>query len=375
MDNLFKNMTDNMLDVFDETLNFTIGPVQMYPSSLELGSKQIPYFRNREFSEIYFENERLMHKFLHAESGAKAVFMTGSGSASMEAAVMNIFTDRDNVLVVNGGTFGERFAEICQIHAVPHTEIKLNYGEPLTAQDLMPYENKGYTGLLVNLHETSTGVLYDIDLLSDFAVRNRLFLVVDAISAFLAEDIDMDKHCIDAVIIGSQKALALPPGVSVISLSARAVERVMDNRVKSLYFNLASYLKNGERGQTPFTPAVGTLIQLNDRLRRIDAVGCETEIDKVRSIAAYFRKRIEPLPLRIFAKTPSCAITSLSCLSGNSAQTVCDILKADYKLFVCPNGGELQHRIFRVGHIGNICKNDIDRLIDALNDMERRQLL
>jgi aspartate aminotransferase-like enzyme len=368
-------MNGNRLSTLDGLLNFTIGPVQMHPETLATGAKQIPYFRNAEFSEVYFENERLINKFLQAGNDAKALFMTGSGTASMEAAILNLFSGQDKLLVINGGTFGARFSEICKIHDIPYSEINLNYGEPLTERELCAFENKGYSGLLVNLHETSTGVVYDMDLISGFATRNNLILVTDAISAFLAETIETEKHRIDALIIGSQKALALPPGLSIISLSNRAIDRILRNNVKSLYFDLRIYLKDGARGQTPFTPAVGTLIQLNDRLRRIDETGYETEIAQVRNTAAYFRENIASLPLKIFAKTPANAVTALYSRNGQSAQTICNVLKTDYKIFVCPNGGELQHKIFRVGHIGYITQKDNDRLIDALKDINRRKLL
>ena len=124
-----------------------------------IGAEQVPYFRTAEFSEIMKENERLMKEFAKASDDARVVFITGSGTASMEAVVMNCFTSADKLLVVNGGSFGHRFVQLCQIHDIPYTEIKLETGNPLTAEELSAYEGQGYTGFLVNLHETSTGVL------------------------------------------------------------------------------------------------------------------------------------------------------------------------------------------------------------------------
>ena len=140
---------------------------------------------------IMKENEQLMKQFAKASDDARTVFITGSGTASMEAVVMNVFTPADKVLVVNGGSFGHRFVQLCEIHEIPHTEIKLEMGTPLTAEDLKPYEGQGYTGFLVNLHETSTGVLYDIQMISDFCHRNHIFLAVDSISSFLADPFNM----------------------------------------------------------------------------------------------------------------------------------------------------------------------------------------
>lgn len=120
---------------------------------------------------------------------------------------------------------------------------------------------------MVNAHETSTGVLYDLDLIGDFCKKENIFLVVDAISAFLADDINMKKNNINVMITGSQKALALPAGMALIVVDKKAIERIENNNVKSMYFNLKDYLNNGKRGQTPFTPAVSIILQLNSRLK------------------------------------------------------------------------------------------------------------
>ena len=107
-------------------LNFTVGPVQSAECVKKIGAEDCPYFRTQEFSDVMLESERLVKKFAGAPEGARAVFITGSGTASMEATVMNVLTPQDRVLVVNGGSFGHRFCELCEIHGVPHDEIKLN---------------------------------------------------------------------------------------------------------------------------------------------------------------------------------------------------------------------------------------------------------
>ena len=105
-------------------LNFTVGPVMSSEKVRAIGAEQVPYFRTTEFSEIMFENERLVKKFAKAEENARVCFMTGSGTASMEATVINIFTPKDKILVIDGGSFGHRFVELLEIHEIPHSIIK-----------------------------------------------------------------------------------------------------------------------------------------------------------------------------------------------------------------------------------------------------------
>ena len=119
-------------------INFTVGPVQSGRKVLEIGGEQVPYFRTPEFSEIMLENERLVLKFAKAPQGARAVFMTGSGTASMEAVVMGTLSKNDKAIVVNGGSFGARFVELLKIHEIPFEEIKLEHGKALTSEMLKP---------------------------------------------------------------------------------------------------------------------------------------------------------------------------------------------------------------------------------------------
>ncbi len=340
-----------------------------------VGSEQIPYFRTDEFSSLMKENEMLIKNFFGAADSSRVVFLTGSGTAAMEASVMNVLNEKDKALVVNGGGFGARFVKLCEIYNVPHTEIKISSGKKLIQEMLSAYENKGYTAFVVNVHETSTGVLYDIKMISEFCKRNNLILIVDAISSFLADKLSMHELGINVMITGSQKALALPPGVSVIALDEAAIKRVETNQVKSMYFDISDYLKNGERGQTPFTPAVSVLIQMNKRLKQIENDGLQAEQDRIETIAKDFREKIKELPFEFFSESMSNAVTSLTHKQGVSARMIFEILKDEYNIFVCPNGGELADKVFRVGHIGALTTEDNDALINALKDMQRRKMI
>ena len=169
--------------------------------------------------------------------------------------------------------------------------------------------------------------------------------------------------------------MACPPGISIITFSKQGVERVMSNDPKCMYFDLRDALKNGERGQTPFTPAVGILRQINMRLREIDAAGgVESEIDRIGGIARDFREKIKGLPFEIVSESLSNAVTPLHPLTA-SAYDIFTILKDEYGIWICPNGGDLKDKIFRVGHIGYILPKDNTTLVEALKDLKNRSYL
>lgn len=358
-------------------INFTVGPVQSSEAVRAIGAENVPYFRTAEFSEVMLENECLIKKFAHATEDSRVVFMTCSGSGGMETAIINTLTKNDNALVVNGGSFGERFVELLTLHEIPFTEIRLKHGKALKPEHLVPYEGKGYTAFLLQKNETSTGVHFDINLVSDFCKRNNIFLIVDTISTFLTDPFDMAALDAGIMITGSQKALACPPGIAIMALAPSALKRIEETKCSCQYLDLKLALKNQERGQTPWTPAVGVLLQINVRLKEIDAAGgVDSEIKRANGLANYFRNKLKKhqLPFEIVSESLSNAVTPLH-PTTQSAYEIFLKLKDDYGIWVCPNGGDLKDTLFRVGHLGYLTMNDYDKLINAFIDLRNKKFI
>lgn len=358
-------------------INFTVGPVQSSDAIRAIGAEQVPYFRTAEFSETMFENERLIKKFANATDESKVVFMTSSGSGGMETAIMNCLTKNDKALVINGGSFGQRFVELLTLHEIPFTEIKLEHGKALKPEHLSEFEGKGYTAFLMQKHETSTGVHYDINLVSDFCKRNKCFLIVDTISTFLCDPFDMEASGVGVMITGSQKALACAPGIAVMILAPSAIERINNIKCCCQYFDLKLALQNMERGQTPWTPAVGILRQINARLKEIDANGgAMVEIERCAGLAKYFRDKLKEydLPFEIVSESLSNAVTPLH-PTTQSAYEIFLKIKNEYNMWICPNGGSMKDTIFRVGHIGYLQKEDYDKLLNAFIDLREKKFI
>ena len=355
-------------------INFTVGPVQSSETICSIGAEQVPYFRTQEFSELMLENEQLVLEFAGAPKESRVVFLTSSSSGGMEAAIMNTLTPNDKAIVINGGSFGERFVELLKLHSIPFSEIKLEKGKNLKPEHLIQYENKGYTAFLVQKHETSTGVHYDMDVIKDFCVRNDLFLIVDTVSTFLCDSFNMANLGVDVMITGSQKALACPPGISILILTPKAINRVNRTKCVCQYFDLKLGLKNQDRGQTPWTPAVGILRQINARLKEIESTGGpDEEIRRCSSLAEYFRSQlvVHNLPFEIISERLSNAVTPLHPLT-QSAYEIFLKLKDEYGIWVCPNGGEMKDSVFRVGHMGCLTQSDYDTLIAAFLSLKER---
>lgn len=361
-------MTEKELELL-----FTVGPVEMEESIIQASAFPLPYFRTEEFSEKVKTIGDLMKQVTHTKSSSEVVLLTASGTGAMEAALLNLFTTLDKVLIVNGGTFGQRFVQLCEILQIPYSSIKLPLGKTLTKGELDFYRNKGYTGLLINALETSTGVYYDLPMIGTFCKQENMLFVVDAIGSFLADPYFMDDWNIDVTIISSQKALSVAPGISIVLLNEKGRERIKRKNVPSLYFNFKNYFLDMKEGQTPFTPAIGVLLQLHQRLEKIREIGVPAINSRTRVLAEHFRERIKSLPFKILSESLSNTLTPLSPTHADAYQVYLYLKKNN--IYVNPNGGELKSKLFRVGHIGNLTIEDNEKLIALLFEMERNGLL
>ncbi len=348
--------------------HFIVGPVELYPFTRDIYKKDYFYFRTEEFGSMVRDCLKRANKLIGNDIENSLIYLTASGSAAMEAVVENCMNSNDKALVINGGTFGHRFCELLKHHNVNFDSINLEWNEELVHSHLEQYENKDYTALFVNLHETSTGQLYDIKMLSDFCKRNNMLLIVDAISTFLADEYNMDKMGIDVTIISSQKGFCLSPGVSFISFSKKAIEKVQNNNsLTSAYFDFKEYFKNIERGQTPYTPAVFIIYELKAMLDYIDSIGGkDTLLNQIKEKCLHFRKLAQKNGLKIPNNYKlSNMITPIICEDFKASKLV-KHLREKYGLCVNPCGGALADKMFRVSHIGNTTIEDFNELIDKI---------
>lgn len=348
---------------------FTVGPVDMYEETRRIGGEPIPYFRTPEFSEIMLDIEQKFLKLLNAPEESRLITLTASGTGAMEATVLNVLHEQDKVLVIEGGSFGKRFKQICELYRIPHDSLVLEYGEELTKERLSLYENKGYTALLVNIHETSIGQLYDYKMLGEFCKHNHMYYIVDAISSFLADELDMEASGMDVVITASQKALALPPGLSFVALAPGIIrERVDVLPTKCMYFDFKDYMANMERGQTPFTPAVGIIMQLKQRMDELCEMGVANSIEHHRELALAFRCMCKENGIPVVSYPKSNALTTIE-FPNNNALDVFDIMKNKYGKMLTPSGGEIGKKLLRVGHLGEMKLSDYEELIRELKEV------
>ncbi len=352
---------------------FTIGPTEMYEVTKETRRQDIPYFRNQDFSDVMLEADRMLKDCMKTAESSQGIYLTASGTAAMEAVVMNLIRKGDRVLVVAGGTFGKRFSEICSIHGAETDVISLADMEVLEWKHFEPFTANEYKAVLVNLHETSTGQLYDIELFKKFVAGKDTLLIVDAISTFLCDDFAMDANGIDAVIISTQKGLCVSPGMSVVMMNEKTAAMVKSTEeIGNIYFDFNDYMLNMKRGQTPFTPAVGICFEIRDMLKYITDQGLEARLAEVKGRTDAFRSIIaaaEGISIPSFSK--SNAITTVI-FDKPVAKAVEQELKDTLGYFINPSGGEAGEYRFRVSHVGALTEEETVKLAETIVEIYNR---
>jgi len=345
------------------------------PINISEHLKNITYFRDNEFTEMILENEELLKKAVNCESG-RVIPLTCSGTGGMDAIVTNLISNNDKVLVIDGGTFGKRWYEICKFYGRNVVKYSVPFGKDINFVKFREQIEKIQpTIVLIQHHETSSGQLYDIKKIGKIAKDHNSLFVVDAICSFLSDSFKMDSSNVDVALISSQKGLLLDSGMSYIILNNKSMEHLLKIKQLSYYFNLNNYLRhhNLGRGHTPFTPAVGLVYALHNRLVDIDI---EQEIKKVSQKAQFFRSKIVEFPLRMIPETPSNFLTALIIDNkDNGAKDLTFQLKKK-NIFICPTNNVEEYLpnssdiYFRVAHTG--CdKSEHEELIDEMRKFFR----
>lgn len=327
---------------------------------LHIGANQIPYMRTGAFSDMVLESEEILQQLIGCKNG-KVVAYTASGTAAMESAVVNYASNFKKIMVINGGTFGKRWKEICDYHRLPCDEFKVDFGKDINFTKLEDHlKNGNYGVLLCQHHETSSGQLHDLNNISVLCRKYEISLVVDAISSFLSDPFNMMDSNVDMAVLTSQKGLNLPPGLAFLIISKKAMEHGF--RRNNFYLDVAENLKNLKRGQTPYSPATNLFIQLNLRLKKIQKTGISHVLQKVNENAAYFRQacRLNNWPLS--------AQSASACITGfyiNNGKAICKALLKE-NIFVMPSSKD---DLIRISHIGIQNKAILDILIQKLKGL------
>lgn len=340
----------------------------VFPGEIEedirkINSEEIPYMRTAGFSQLVKECEQMLLELVHCDGG-RVIPYTASGTAAMDAVVTNYVKALDGkAFVIEGGSFGKRWQQLCEYYDAEYEVFSVDFCKDIDydALEKAVAESRPKV-LLCQQHETSTGVLYNMERISTICHRYNVSLVVDVISSFLADPLYMDKWGIDICLTSTQKGLNISPGLSIVFLSSRLNEFKFAHG--NYYLDFEENLKNLTRGQTPFSPATTLFMQLHERLKRDTALGVDAIIDTVHKRAVYFRSLCEKNHWETPAESKSNCITGFF-VHKNGDRLFTEMIKRGF--YIMPGGTP---HYFRVSHLGLQTEADLDVLADNIKQIE-----
>jgi serine---pyruvate transaminase len=343
------------------------GPTPIPPEVSAAGALPIIHHRTPEFGEVFTRvNENLKRIFLTQND----IFTyAASGTGAFEGAIQNLFSPGDRVLVVNNGNFGARWVKMSRAFGLKVTELEYDWGRKANNEEVAGAiaSDPEIKAAMCVLSETSTGTVNDIE---GFArATENVLTIVDAVSGLGACPLRTDEWGVDVVVAGSQKALMAPPGLGFVSVSERAMRMHEESRMPRYYFDWTAakraYAKDPP--QTPWTPAVSVIIQLDIALRQILDEGLENVFERHVLLGRAARAGIKGIGLRLFGPDEdlNSAVTAAYVPEGIDGKQLVRMMFREHGIQVAGGQGPMEGKIFRIGHCGYFDSYDIIATIAA----------
>ncbi|MFC1521949.1 pyridoxal-phosphate-dependent aminotransferase family protein [Elusimicrobiota bacterium] len=353
----------------------TPGPTPLPDEVYREIAKPILHHRTTEFRasmKRVFEDL----KYVFQTQECEPFILSSSGTGALEAAVINFFNPGEKVLIAAIGSFGERWASIAQNFGIDAQVIKEEWGnaaDPDKVEDILK-KNPDIKGIFVTHVETSTGTLNNIKAFGNLAVKYGALLLIDAVSSLAGEEFCQDLWHVDVCVSGSQKGLMCPPGLALISVSKKALNKMKTVTTPRFYWDLNRYVKAKTTDETPFTPPVQLIAALSVSLNMIKKETLPARYARIKELSEFTRNEVtDRFKAEFFSKSPANILTAFKLpksLAGN-AITSTQILKTireNRKISIADGQGPQKGKLFRIAHIGAITKEDVKKGLDALSE-------
>ena len=346
------------------------GPTTVHPRVLNAMSKAVVNHRGAKYGEILTETTELMSKVFQTPN--KSYLLTGSGTASMEAAVANTVAPGEKILNVVGGKFGERLLKISETHGIDAKELAVEWGtavDPKLIAEALD-EDEDTKAVTVIHNETSTGVAAPIEEIGKVMKNYDALYIVDTVSSLAGDEVNVEKFGIDVCFTGSQKCLAAPPGMAAITLSDEAWAAVDKVETNTFYLDLKAARKSGDKvpPQTPYTPSVSLTYAMNEALKMIMEEGLDARVARHHKAAKASVAAVKALGLELFADeaVSSATVTAVKMPEGITDDQFRGTTRDKYGVELAGGQDHLKGNIFRIGHMGNISYKELVQTFAAI---------
>ena len=346
------------------------GPTPVPETVLQAMGRHPIGHRSADFQKIVKRTTKQL-QWLHQTTG-DVLAITGSGTAAMEAGIINVLSKGEKVLCGDNGKFGERWVKLARAYGLDVQVIQAEWGQPLDPEAfraaLEADTAKAIKAVILTHSETSTGVINDLETIAKHArAHGTALTIADCVTSLGACNVPMDEWGLDVIGSGSQKGYMMPPGLAFVAISERAWEAYGRSDLPKFYLDLGKYRKSAQADSNPFTPAINLYFALEAALEMMQAEGLEAIFARHARHRAAAQAGMEAMGLPLYAAEGhgSPAITAVA-PEGIDAEALRKAVKEKFDILLAGGQDHLKGKVFRIGHLGFVCDRDVLTAVAAI---------
>ena len=346
------------------------GPTPVPETVLKAMGRHPIGHRSAEFQAVVRRTTEQL-RWLH-QTQNDVLVITGSGTAAMEAGIINTLSYGDKVICGDNGKFGERWVKLAKAYGLDVQVVKADWGQPLDPEAfriaLEADTNKKIRAVILTHSETSTGVINDLATISQYVrAHGTALTIADCVTSLGACNVPMDSWGLDVVASGSQKGYMMPPGLSFVAMSERAWQAYKRSDLPKFYLDLGPYRKTAAQDSNPFTPAVNLYFALESALTMMQAEGLEAIFERHARHRSAAQAAMKAIGLHLYAAEGhgSPAITAVA-PEGIDAELLRKTVKEKFDILLAGGQDHLKGKVFRIGHLGFVCDRDVLTAVAAI---------
>ena len=346
------------------------GPTPVPETVLQAMGRHPIGHRSADFQKIVKRTTKQL-QWLHQTTG-DVLAITGSGTAAMEAGIINVLSKGEKVLCGDNGKFGERWVKLARAYGLDVQVIQAEWGQPLDPEAfraaLEADTAKAIKAVILTHSETSTGVINDLETIAKHArAHGTALTIADCVTSLGACNVPMDEWGLDVIGSGSQKGYMMPPGLAFVAMSERAWEAYGRSDLPKFYLDLGKYRKSARADSNPFTPAINLYFALEAALEMMQAEGLEAIFARHARHRAAAQAGMQAMGLPLYAAEGhgSPAITAVA-PEGIDAEALRKAVKEKFDILLAGGQDHLKGKVFRIGHLGFVCDRDVLTAVAAI---------
>ena len=346
------------------------GPTPVPETVLQAMGRHPIGHRSADFQKIVKRTTKQL-QWLHQTTG-DVLAITGSGTAAMEAGIINMLSKGEKVLCGDNGKFGERWVKLARAYGLDVQVIQAEWGQPLDPEAfrtaLEADTAKAIKAVILTHSETSTGVINDLEAIAKHArAHGTALTIADCVTSLGACNVPMDEWGLDVIGSGSQKGYMMPPGLAFVAMSERAWEAYGRSDLPKFYLDLGKYRKSARADSNPFTPAINLYFALEAALEMMQAEGLEAIFARHARHRAAAQAGMQAMGLPLYAAEGhgSPAITAVA-PEGIDAEALRKAVKEKFDILLAGGQDHLKGKVFRIGHLGFVCDRDVLTAVAAI---------